>query len=92
MNDPKLTAATENNIRVIKHKQTLFNEGDCADCAYVIESGELDIFTGSGFDEVMLCRLGSGDIVGEMGVIDGSPRTATAKAVMSVWSSFHEAS
>jgi EAL domain-containing protein (putative c-di-GMP-specific phosphodiesterase class I) len=59
----------------------LFREGDVADCAYVVERGQLEISTTSEHGKVVLKTLGSGELVGEMGVIDSSPRTATATAV-----------
>ncbi len=77
MNDSVASAA---GSRVLQSGQTLFNEGEAADCAYIIESGELTITTHSEGEEVFLCTLRDGDIVGEMGVIDRAPRTATAVA------------
>lgn len=68
------------NVRLLSNGDTLFMEGDAADCAYIIESGELEISTHSEGQKVIICTLGSGDIVGEMGVIDSAPRTATATA------------
>ena len=68
------------NRRVLSNDDILFSEGDAADCAYIIESGELEISTESEGAKVVICELGAGDIVGEMGVIDSSPRTATATA------------
>jgi EAL domain-containing protein (putative c-di-GMP-specific phosphodiesterase class I) len=56
----------------------IFREGDAADCAYLIEEGWIEIFTGDGSDRHVLALLGVGEIFGEMGVIDGAPRTASA--------------
>jgi EAL domain-containing protein (putative c-di-GMP-specific phosphodiesterase class I) len=69
------------NIRDLSNGEVLFAEGDPADCAYIIESGELEISTHSENEKVIICSLGAGDIVGEMGVIDRAARTATAAAV-----------
>lgn len=69
------------DIRELETGETLFEEGDAADTAYIIEEGELEISTVSEGNRVVICSLVDGDIVGEMGIIDGEPRTATATAV-----------
>ncbi len=56
----------------------LFQEGDAADAAYIIESGTIIISTGSGDDRQQLSELGPGEILGEMALIDAKTRTATA--------------
>ncbi|HYX32974.1 MAG TPA: EAL domain-containing protein [Oligoflexus sp.] len=72
---------------VVRQKQR-FQQGDiiCAegshgDCAYIVESGRVEIFVGSGVERVTLSILGVGEIFGEMAVIDGSPRSASAVAL-----------
>ncbi|MDA0790640.1 MAG: EAL domain-containing protein [Proteobacteria bacterium] len=69
------------NIRELEVDDVLFQEGEAADCAYIIESGKLEISTRSEGEKVVICSLGEGDIVGEMGIIDKEPRTATAVAL-----------
>ena len=61
---------------------TLFREGDAPTTAFLIESGEISISARREDSDVHLAQLGPGDIVGEMAVIDDSPRTATAVAVV----------
>jgi EAL domain-containing protein (putative c-di-GMP-specific phosphodiesterase class I) len=61
--------------------QVLFNEGDAPTTAFLIESGELAISTQREQRYVKLAHLGPGDLLGEMAVIDASPRTATAVAL-----------
>ncbi len=60
----------------------LFLAGDVAEALYVVLTGELDIAvsTRDGRD-VWLAKLGAGALVGEMGVLDGGPRSADARAV-----------
>jgi CRP-like cAMP-binding protein len=60
---------------------TIFREGDGGDCAYLIESGEVVISkqTPEGFIE--LGRLGPHTIFGEMAILDGQPRMASATAI-----------
>jgi len=61
--------------------QTIFREGDAPDHAYLIESGSVEISAERNGRPVILSRLGPGDLLGEMAVIDDSPRTATAVAL-----------
>jgi CRP-like cAMP-binding protein len=69
------------DIRELETGEALFQEGDGADTAYIIEAGELEISTQADGHKVVICSLVDGDIVGEMGIIDGAPRTATATAL-----------
>ncbi|MEO0184243.1 MAG: Crp/Fnr family transcriptional regulator [candidate division WOR-3 bacterium] len=59
----------------------LFNEGDKGDVMYLIKEGQIKITKGRGPDERVLAVLKEGDFFGEMAIIDGSPRSATATAI-----------
>jgi CRP/FNR family transcriptional regulator, cyclic AMP receptor protein len=52
--------------------------GDAGDCAYVIQSGVVDIVRVVGGKENVIASLGAGEIFGEMALIDGKPRMADA--------------
>jgi CRP/FNR family transcriptional regulator, cyclic AMP receptor protein len=54
----------------------LFREGDSGDKMYVLLEGEIEIFLG----DFMLETAGPGVLIGEMALIDDSPRTANAVA------------
>ena len=56
--------------------EVIFAEGDKGDKMYVIRSGEVEIER----DGRIVETLAHGGIFGEMALIDGSPRAATAKA------------
>lgn len=56
--------------------EVIFAEGDPGDKMYVIRSGEVEIL----LDGKVLEVLPGGGIFGEMALIDGSPRVATARA------------
>lgn len=60
---------------------TLFREGEYGDCAYIIESGIVEISICLHGDRYESRLLGPGEIIGEMAIIDGAPRNATATVV-----------
>src|SRR5215470_6739429 len=61
--------------------EVLFREGDAPTTAFLIESGSLRITAQRNGAPVTLSDLGSGALVGEMAVLDDSPRSATATAL-----------
>lgn len=58
----------------------LFREGDPPGCAYVVQSGRVEIFRGQGVARRRLGVIRPGGIFGEMSLIDNSPRMADAIA------------
>ncbi len=60
--------------------KVIFAEGDRGDAAYVVESGEVAIYKDIEGETVKLGVIKQGGIFGEMAVIDGTPRMATAVA------------
>jgi CRP/FNR family cyclic AMP-dependent transcriptional regulator len=56
--------------------QVIFREGDAGSTMYVIVEGEVDIQSGSH----LLETAGPGSLLGEMALIDRSPRSASAVA------------
>lgn len=66
----------------IEPGQYFFQQGDAADALYIVSSGELEVrATSPAGEEVVLAMLGSGAVVGEMSLIGGGPRSASAKAL-----------
>jgi EAL domain-containing protein (putative c-di-GMP-specific phosphodiesterase class I) len=61
--------------------QVLFREGDAPTTAFLIESGSLRITAQRAGAPMVLSDLGPGALVGEMAVLDDSPRSATATAL-----------
>lgn len=63
--------------------ETIFYEGDRGDMLYIIRSGQVRILTyGLDGSETSVIMFGqAGDIFGELAVIDGLPRSATAVAL-----------
>ena len=56
-------------------------EGAEGDALFVITAGELEVVKRSRSTDVPIARLGPGQIVGEMAVLEGAPRIATIRAV-----------
>lgn len=61
--------------------QELFRQGQPPRDAYLIERGRVEISRLQGDTKVVLGHREVGEIVGEMALIDGAPRTATATAM-----------
>src|SRR5215471_4888750 len=61
--------------------KTLFSRGDPGDALYVVTSGEVEMFFKNDTDErIVLEKARTGDFFGEVSLLDGGPRTATAVA------------
>ncbi len=60
--------------------EALFAEGDVGDKAYVIREGEIEVVKASSGREVLLAVRRSGDVIGEMSLVEEAPRMATARA------------
>lgn len=56
----------------------IFSEGDDSDQAFIIEEGRVRIVKQIAGAPQELAKLEAGELFGEMGVIDGNPRSATA--------------
>jgi len=63
-------------------EERLFAKGDIGDALYVVLEGEVEVgVTTSGGKQVRFAALGPGQVVGDMAVIDGGPRSADATAL-----------
>ena len=58
----------------------IFHRGDAATCAYLIEEGEVRIWVPDESGSRELALLGAAEIFGEMAIIDGGVRSASATA------------
>lgn len=69
------------SIRTFKAGDIIFKEGDPGDEAYLILSGKVKITRGFKNKSMKINELGKDQIFGEMAIITGEARTATAKAM-----------
>jgi CRP/FNR family transcriptional regulator, cyclic AMP receptor protein len=64
---------------------TLFHRGDPGDSLYVVSSGEVEIFFKNDTGErILLETARAGDFFGEVSLLDGGPRTASAHVTQDV--------
>ncbi len=79
---PEEEAAARNVKRIRFAKgQVVFKEDDTASAAFLIQSGSIGIFKNMDGEQVQLATLLPGHLFGEMALIDGSTRMATAIAL-----------
>ncbi len=62
-------------------EEVVFREGEAGDRAFVIEAGEIEISALRDGKEMLLARFSAGDLFGEMALVDGKLRSATARAL-----------
>ena len=60
---------------------TIFEEGDLGTTMYIIQKGKVEIRKNIGGAEQVLSILEKGDFFGEMSILEGSPRSASAHAL-----------
>ena len=81
--EPPLRRLAERAFRRrLRDGQILFSEGEPSDHLFVIRSGRVRIVSRSPQGgELVLSVLGAGEVIGELSVIDGGVRSATAEAL-----------
>jgi len=68
--------------------QILFREGDPTDGVFRLLGGTVDVVRELDGDVILLGRVGDGQFIGEMGVVENRPRSATIRAVSEVEAEF----
>lgn len=63
-----------------KKGETIFLEGDEANGVYIVDKGGVLIFKTMPDREIVLAERAAGEIFGEMALVDGKPRSASARA------------
>ena len=75
----KLLAFTSERVQ-FSDGQRFFSQGDPSDAAYVILDGTADVLLRVPSGEIKVAELGQNALVGEMGILGDSPRSATIQA------------
>jgi CRP-like cAMP-binding protein/tetratricopeptide (TPR) repeat protein len=66
--------------RKFKDGEIIFAEGDRSDSAYIVQSGRVDLYKDSRVGPVLMGTATRDELFGELGLLDNSPRSATAYA------------
>lgn len=68
--------------RRFRRNETIFHQGDPGDSLHLVSSGAVKIVLPSAEgEEAIIATLRSGDFFGELAILDGAPRSATAVAL-----------
>jgi CRP-like cAMP-binding protein len=77
--------ACARNLRIRRYRrgETIFHQDDPGDSLFIIETGLVKIVLPSpeGEEGAIIATLGRGDFFGELALLDGAPRSATAVAL-----------
>jgi CRP/FNR family transcriptional regulator, cyclic AMP receptor protein len=64
--------------------EILLREGDPSDSVVLVQAGRVEVLRRVGDDEILLGSAGAGELVGEMGVLEGRARSASVRAASAV--------
>ena len=74
--------ASRGHERAFQARTTIFHEGDPGDALYIVVEGRVRIsMLSEGGHEMTLGFIEAGECFGDLAILDGGPRTATAAAV-----------
>ena len=81
--EARRTLSERGRVRTFEAGEVLMRQGEDADAMYVILAGRVRVERDAPGHSApaLLAELGANDVVGEIGVLDGGPRTATVTAV-----------
>lgn len=71
------------NFQILKFDkgQTVFHDGESGGYAYLIRSGKIALTKSIKGTKQAVAQMNPGQILGEMAIITGEPRSATAEAI-----------
>lgn len=76
----KLLAFTSERVQFTQG-QRFFSQGDPSDAAYVILDGRAHVLLNTPNGEIQVAELGDNALVGEMGILSDTPRSASIMAI-----------
>jgi uncharacterized membrane protein len=80
--DDRATLAQVIDVRRLAAGDTLFKVGEPGESLYVVRAGEIELFIkDTAGQRIPLALVGTGEVFGELALLDHSPRTATAIAM-----------
>lgn len=81
--DTLSTTSRQVDWQRLSHGEILFEEGEDSDAVYIVVSGRLLATTSDSVEDgsIKIGEMGRGEVVGEIGLLGHTPRTATVTAV-----------
>jgi CRP-like cAMP-binding protein len=77
-----MTSTADQPARIVfKPGEVVFEQDEAADCAYFVESGTVEVYRFADGRSIVLGTVEKGRLLGEIALIDGGARTASARAV-----------
>jgi hypothetical protein len=67
-------------FKIYDRGQIIFRQGEPSDCAYFIQSGEVEVIRDENGSESVVATLSEGEYFGEKALISSAPRSATIRA------------
>jgi CRP-like cAMP-binding protein len=73
----------QSRVRTFDAGEHLMRQGEASECMHVVLRGRVQVERSHHNlqEPIVLAELGAGDVVGEMGILDGEPRSATVRAL-----------
>ncbi|MGH7619338.1 MAG: Crp/Fnr family transcriptional regulator [Gemmatimonadaceae bacterium] len=76
-----MKATRQHEIQKFSDGETIFNEGESSSEMFVVRTGKIEISKHVGGHSMRLAELERGSFFGEMSLLEGLPRSATARAI-----------
>jgi len=76
-----MKSLSQHELQVFEDGDTIFREGEESSEMFVLRSGKVEILKDVGGHQVRLAILERGSFFGEMSLLEGLPRSATARAI-----------
>jgi CRP-like cAMP-binding protein len=67
--------------RVYQDGEAIVRQGEVGDCMYVIQEGQVEVVVEKAGEEVQLMVLDTGELFGEMAIVEREVRMATVRAL-----------
>ncbi|MEM7528955.1 MAG: cyclic nucleotide-binding domain-containing protein [Pseudomonadota bacterium] len=81
LSEPRLRViAMSGDVLTFLPGERIAEQGEEGDAAFIVLDGAVDVLVPTGETERHIARLGSGEIVGEMAMLTGRPRSTTMAA------------
>lgn len=76
-----MKATRHHEVQTFSHGELIFREGDSSSEMFVVRTGQVEISKSVGGHSMRLATLDRGSFFGEMSLLEGLPRSATAHAI-----------